>query len=72
MDDQHTGYAVLGEALLQELLVRAGLTHARMPRGGEPLEVSLDFRISADRNHALVISSDRIGNTPLELRIDLE
>ncbi len=73
MNDQPSDYAAFGEALLEELIVQAGLRQAHDGLQNEPMTISLDFTVSTDREQpALLIRRDRIGHPLLELRIDLE
>lgn len=72
MEDPNATYLALGEALLEELIVRAGLKQAHESPGAKELEVALNFTITSDGTHALVIRSDRIRHAPLELRVNLE
>lgn len=72
VDEQETAYATLGRAVLDELLTRAGLDQARAPSGAA-VAVALQFTLQAHEHPpALTISSERIGQPALELRIDLE
>ena len=71
MSDLHETYQRLGEALLEEIVVRAGLDQARAP-SSDPVSVALHFVVSAEREAGhLVIRGDRIGQAPLEVRLDL-
>lgn len=72
MDDPNTTYLALGEALLEELIVRAGLKQAHDVPLGPEVEVALNFTVRSDGDHALVIRTERIGHAPLELRVNLE
>ena len=71
MSDLRETYQRLGEALLEEIVVRAGLDQAQAP-SPDPVSVALHFVVSADREDGrLVIRGDRIGQAPLEVRLDL-
>ncbi len=71
MDDQVIAYQDLGEAILEEVLVRAGIDQARTAQGKE-LRLALDFVVSVDaESDQLVIRGERIGQSPLEVRLDL-
>ena len=72
MSDLHEAYQRLGEAVLEEIVVRAGLDQAQTaPRDAVP--VALHFVVSADaEDRRLVIRGERIGQAPLELRFDLD
>jgi len=71
MSDRDDTYQRLGEAVLEEIVVRAGLEQAQAePR--ESVSVALTFIVSAEaEENRLVIRGDRVGQTPLELRIQL-
>ncbi len=61
----------LGEAVLEEILVRAGLDQPQ-PSPGDAVPVSLQFIVRADpETGALVISGERVNQPPLELRVRL-
>ncbi len=71
MDDQVIAYQDLGEVILDEVLVRAGLDQARSEPGDE-ISLALDFHVSMDTDtNQLVIRGDRIGQAPFELRLEL-
>ncbi len=71
MSDLPETYQWLGEALLEEIVVRAGLDQAQAP-SQDSVPVTLHFVVTADaEDGCLVIRGDRIGQAPLELRLDL-
>ena len=71
MDDQAAAYQELGEVLLEEVLVRAGLDQAHAGQGDE-IRLALDFVVSVDAERGqLVIRVKRIGQSAFELRLDL-
>ena len=71
MDDQVIAYQDLGEAILEEVLVRAGIDQARTAQGDE-IRVALDFLVSVDAERdQLVIRGERIGQSAFELRLAL-
>lgn len=73
MTVQDAEYTALGKALLEELVVRAGLRQAHEGLQAEPIAIELAFTVRTDRDgRALQISHERIGAPPLELRIDLD
>ena len=66
-------YGALGKALLEELVVKAGLRQAHENLTAGPVTINLTFTVSTDGDdRALHIRHERIGAPPLELRIDLE
>ena len=71
VDDPVIAYQDLGEAILDEVLVRAGIDQGRSP-GDAEIRLALDFVVSVDeeQNH-LVIRSERIGQSALELRLEV-
>lgn len=72
MNDLRETYQLLGEALLEEIVVRAGLDQAQAPPR-DAVPVSLSFVVSADAETGqLVIRGERVGGAPLELRFDLD
>ncbi len=71
MSDLEETYARLGEALLEEIVVRAGLDQAQTP-SSDAVSVALHFLVSADIDEGrLVIRGERIGQAPVEVRLDL-
>ena len=71
MEDQVIAYQDLGEVILDEVLVRAGIDQARSAHGGD-ISLELDFHISVDaENQQLVIRGERIGQSAFELRLAL-
>ena len=72
MDDQVIAYQDLGEAILEEVLVRAGVDQARAAQGDE-IRTTLDFLVTVDTERdQLVIRGERIGQSAFELRLALE
>jgi len=64
--------AELGQAILEELVVQAGLTQARAPEGETEVRLTLNFVVRADAElRALHVQCERVGQTPLEIRLDL-
>ena len=61
-------YTRLGEVLIDELLLRAGLAQ----KSSEPTTVSLNFTVEADaESEQVLLRCERINNTPLELRFPI-
>ena len=73
MQDEAHSRAQFGAAVLEEVIVRAGLQHARAQTATEPLQVSLEFLLSTDAEApAVLVRLPRTGQEPLELRIELD
>ena len=71
MDDQVIAYQDFGEAILEEVLVRAGIDQARAAQGDE-IRVALNFVVSVDAGRdQLVIRGERIGQSAFGLRLAL-
>ena len=69
MNDDETDYQSLGRAIVEELLLSAGLAQAKRP-SADSVEVGLSFDITADTDRAcLKIRWERIGNEPMEIEI---
>ena len=61
-------YRRLGELLLDELLLRAGLAQT----SPDPVSFSVDFVVDADREtESVVLRCERINSSPIELRFPL-
>ncbi len=61
-------YKRLGELLLDEVLLRAGLAQT----SSEPVRLSVDFVVDADRDtERVVLRCERINSPPIELRFPL-
>lgn len=72
MSEPRDTYQRLGEAVLEEIIVRAGLDQPHAAAAGA-VPVALQFVVSADAgDRAVRIRGERLGQAPLELRIDLD
>ena len=61
-------YKRLGEVLLDEVLLRAGLAQT----SSEPVQLSVDFVVDTDRDtESVVLRCDRINGPSIELRFPL-
>lgn len=61
-------YRRLGEVLVDELLLRAGLAQT----GSEPVSFSVGFVVDADPDtQTVTLKCDRTNTSPLELRFQL-
>jgi hypothetical protein len=68
MNEIDASYHALGEQILEELVVRAGLGRT----DSAEVSVSLNFTVSASASDkSLLIRSERIGNQPLEILLQL-
>jgi len=68
MNEIDASYHALGEQILEELVVRAGLGRT----DSTEVSVSLNFTVSASASDkSLLIRSERIGNQPLEILLQL-
>ena len=62
----------LGEALFEEIVVKAALEQPRQPSASET-QISLNLTVSTDvKSKAVVIRCARIGQPELELRLNIE
>lgn len=71
MDDPVDACQELGEVVLEEVLVRAGIDQAHSAPADE-LRLALEFVVGVDAERdQLVIRGTRLGQSPFELRLDL-
>ena len=71
MDDQVSAYQELGEVVLEEVLVRAGIDQAHSARGDE-IRLALEFVVGVDAERGqLIVRGERIGQPAFELRLAL-
>jgi hypothetical protein len=71
MSGNQEAYQALGEAILEQLVVRAGILQGQTP-AVRALQVALNFEIASDANgESIVISCERVGSAPLELQLQL-
>ncbi|MDE0348574.1 MAG: hypothetical protein OXM56_02535 [Gammaproteobacteria bacterium] len=69
MDDNSAAYQALGEAVVQAIVLNAGLMQAKDP-SVESVSVELAFDLRADpAGRSLLIRHERVADPPLELRI---
>ena len=69
MDDNTDAYRALGEAVVQALVLNAGLQQAKDP-AVDSVSVELVFDLRADTaGRSLLIRHERVADPPLELRI---
>lgn len=69
MDDNTDAYRALGEAVVQALVLNAGLQQAKDP-AVDSVSVELVFDLRADTaGRSLLIRHERVAEAPLELRI---
>ena len=62
----------LGEALFEEIVVKAALEQPRRP-GTSEMQLSLNFTVGVDESgNAIVINCPRIGQPDLELRLNIK
>jgi hypothetical protein len=71
MNTENTDYASLGRALVEELLLNAGLAQAKRP-SDDSVHVDLTFHVTADADrNCLKIHWQRIGNPPVEIELGM-
>lgn len=72
MNDNQDAYLALGEAVLEQLVVRAGILQGQTPAASS-LHLSLEFEVASDAdNNSIVVCCERVGSTPLELQVQLQ
>ena len=70
--DSHTAYETLGEMVLEEVLVQAGVKQGREISPSDRLSVSLTYSVSTDRDRGcLLVHCDRLGKPPLEINLNM-
>ena len=69
MDDNAAAYQALGEAVVQAIVLNAGLIQAKDP-SVDSVSVDLVFDLRSDTaGQGLLIRHERVAEPPLELRI---
>ena len=69
MDNNTDAYRALGEAVVQAIVLNAGLTQAKDP-SMDSVSVELVFDLRADpAGRSLLIRHERVADPPLELRV---
>ena len=69
MDNNTDAYRALGEAVVQAIVLNAGLMQAKDP-SVESVSVDLVFDVRADTtSRSLLIRHERVAEPPLQLRI---
>lgn len=69
MDNNTDAYRALGEAVVQAIVLNAGLKQAKDP-SVQPVSVELVFGLRADTaGRNLLIRHERVADPPLELRV---
>ncbi len=72
MNTNQDAYLALGEAIFEQLVVRAGILQGQSPTAsGVHLPLEFEVRSDADTN-SIVVSSERVGSAPLELQVQLQ
>jgi hypothetical protein len=71
MNDEDTDYQLLGRAIVEELLLSAGLAQAKQP-SADSIQVGLTFAITADADRGcLKIRWERIGSPPIDIQLGM-
>jgi len=72
MNNNTENFYELGEALFEEIVVKAALEQPRQPSASE-MQLSLNFTVSVEEtSNAVVVTCPRIGQPDLELRLNIE
>jgi hypothetical protein len=70
MSDE-SGYEAWGRAVVEEVLLRAGLALSSAA-GGESAGAPLAFRVTANPDRSLTLEFDRVAAAPERIRIGLD
>ena len=71
MNTNQEAYLALGEAIFEQLVVRAGILLGQTPTASA-IHLSLEFEVRSEADNSIVLSSERVGSTPLELQVQLQ
>jgi len=69
--ETRTAYELLGEMVLEEILVQAGIQQAHDP-GGADIRVELAFVVAVDAGtDRVLVHGNRLGRPPLRIHLDV-
>lgn len=72
MNTNQDAYLALGEAIFEQLVVRAGILQGQTP-AASAIHLSLEFEVRSEAdNNSIVVCSERVGATPLKLQVQLQ
>ena len=71
MNENEASFQRLGELVLEEILVRAGIEQPRA-LGEEELSVTLDFRVWSDeQSNSVLVEGSHYDGAPYQLRLEI-